>query len=159
MTLLEIDNLIKEKFGKPLHVELDIVLPKEQYTIEFMDYFYKRLHKKSIKLEHLINSPIDNNRWIVDENCSLILLSIPIKTTVLKSFACLKFDLCKYLSEIDFHKINSFFYVINDKCGVELSELYASLLNYNTHHKIKKNVNELTNACYVEDVSYMSNWM
>jgi hypothetical protein len=150
MNLSEINKLIKDYFGKPLHIELKLSLKEDSYTNEFIKYYNKRLKGRVIALEHLIKSEIDNNRWIVNDDCNLVMLSIPFLDNTVKCVTCLNSSLHQYLCKKDFDTLDMFFHKIEGLYNLDICELYASMLHYNSKQKIQKNMEQLTNACYKE---------
>jgi hypothetical protein len=159
MNLTGINNLFEECFSKDLHVELKLSLKREQYTQDFISHFHNKLFFKTIKLSHLIGTPIDNERWTINNDCLLVMNSIPKKEWLTNnkigysSTICLHAELSKYLSRASFQDLNFFFGEIVRLFQLDLEELYATMLAYNTDNHIKKNIAELTNACYISNES------
>jgi hypothetical protein len=144
MNIKNIDTLILEHFFTPLHAELGLSQKKEDYTEEFIDFFDKKLKDKTIRFLHLIDSPIDTNRWLITDDLDLIMYSIPVFSKGLLSIrSCIETNLCSYLAKKEYNRIDKFFDNVCKIFGHNKEDLCMAQYGYNVDNNIEKNIRQL----------------
>lgn len=139
MTIKELNGIFQDTIGKSPHVSLELSLKKDMYTKEFIDFHQRHLSKK-IRLCKLIGTEIDNKRWSINEDCNIILESIPVYSErFLEIRTVLNSDIRGFLSTKNIKKIRECIRKLQKHVNITDEEIFYALYSFNEEHHIDIN--------------------
>ena len=147
MNVEDLNTVFKRNFDKALHVIVELAKERDDYTKDFLHYYDKKLKNREHPLNHLSNTCIDNNRWMISEDLEIVMYSIPKYTfDRVEVDSCLKIEILKFLSKQAFCNVELFINLVNSIWYHDEEVLLDSLLRYHQENKITRNVREINNA-------------